>query len=58
MFTARLFKYFFIVKYLVKSRFFFNRGDGSGGGGQEGGGGGGGDRELINYTRICQFSIH
>ena len=54
---ARFFKYFFIVRYLVKSRFFLNRGDGSGGR-AGGGGGGGGDTELINYTRICLFSIH
>ena len=27
---ARLLMYFFIVRYLVKSRYFLNRGDGSG----------------------------
>ena len=53
---ARLFKSFFIVRYLVKSRFCLNKGDGSGGGGW--GRTGGGDTELINYTRICQFPIH
>ena len=57
---TRLFKHFFIVRYLVKSRFFLNSGGGSGGGGARGAGRGAGrgDTELINYTKICRFSIH
>ena len=56
---TRLFKHFFIVRYLIRADFSLIVVVEVGGGARGAGRGAGrGDTELINYTKICRFSIH